>query len=1529
MRGNPLHLRARVLVTVAAILWSAAAGIAHAGGGAVASVLIAPSSVDPNLGTISQGFEAWLRLRFDSLGIATISRAELSAHSPSSRADALPPEQVAAVATRLGAAYVVFPDLRLTSGQVEVRLRLVDPSTRRLLLGARATASLGEVGEACEATAARILAALGAGEQPGLPPRPDELASSGRALVLAERGELFAAWKEVEHKLSPTAVATREGIVESALEPGPGFSSSASARARVLAAAGHAGSAWTLIEDSVRREVLKPKPDPLVLLAAAEVELSRSNPREARNHVELLVRAGFGSADVYRTHARILLEQNDRLQARDMLRMAVKLDPSDPESLEQLAELESADRQRRAELLVLAGRSEALRLDTHRAERLFNRAEKTEASVAVDAWRGRGELQGNLGRPAESLTAFRKAVDLGGNDADTHRGIGDAQHLLGQQDAAEQSYQRALSIAPQDSGSLHGLGVVHLAKKEPAKAVPLLRRSLDAAPDNAVRRRNLAQALRATGDLDGALKILKLAPAGGDHGKAESLQMVAEIHQQRGDHEAARDNLLEATRLDPFDPDIQEQLAVAYEATGDAASAARARELTTLLRGETPTSLERAAQLAGEVEQMRMGPSLDGIVASFATSGRGASDRAVTFLGIRNPDRWREHLYTWLYPRRPDDVAITNSLETALARSFSLARMPETDNPLLLDRVDRLYAFEEQMALDADNIAAINQSLGVHGVFVARLTRAPGVSEEAPEGSACADPDRFEIEVRMLNGQIADVVDILANQQCIAAGFRDHGVWNERALATYGVLFLILIFPILRGWGKVSVIIKLPPKTKGFFAIRVAKNADDLPAERSKKLADGRLKRSLKSLSRFERHMVGRETVFRWIPARKRSYHVTVKGPLMDARGEEIIGHFLETQKTRVLRGKTMSLEYDFRPVECGVEIRIQFDGTPATGARLALGGEPASLRYARNGTTIIPLPKGTHRLLVGANDRVAEYDVCIETLGRSIQIVAELNDENVLAFKDCPAAVEPYLIGDFQTAAEALEAAGSDHAAHVVRAQYHRQVGSTGAAADELEAAGFLEAAAEMRATDEDAEGSARLFEKAGDYDRAGEAYQAAGDLSAAARCYEAAYDYDNALECYREAGNDAKALEILEKTGAFFDAGRLAIDMGDPDRALIDLQQVETRDANYGDACKLVADILEKRGDVDIAADKIAEALRCAGSKATAELHERYADLLARSGRTRQAIDAYQTVRRIDPQRRDLGQRIADLERQGSPERKPPEAGAEAESRYEILGELGRGAMGVVFKARDKNLGRVVALKRLPDNLRDHPTAVALFRREAQAAAALNHRNIVTLFDAGEENGSYFITMELLEGMPLNQILKQRGRLQVSDTARIGIQISAGLQYAKENRIVHRDIKTGNLFFTKDRTVKIMDFGLAKTIEEVRKTSTMIGGTPYFMAPEQAIGDELDHRADLYAFGVTLYQLLTGTVPFREGDLAYHHRHTPPPDPRTHVPEIPAAMAELILRMLAKLPGDRPSDASEVAAELQKILNEAGGPK
>jgi serine/threonine protein kinase len=211
----------------------------------------------------------------------------------------------------------------------------------------------------------------------------------------------------------------------------------------------------------------------------------------------------------------------------------------------------------------------------------------------------------------------------------------------------------------------------------------------------------------------------------------------------------------------------------------------------------------------------------------------------------------------------------------------------------------------------------------------------------------------------------------------------------------------------------------------------------------------------------------------------------------------------------------------------------------------------------------------------------------------------------------------------------------------------------------------------------------------------------------------------------------------------------------------------------------------------------------------------------------------------------------------------------------------------------------------------------------REARASAALNHPNIVTVHDVDQEDGVFFITMELLEGTPLNKVLESRGRLSSHDVARVGTQICAGLGYAHDQRIVHRDIKSANLFFTQEKVVKIMDFGLAKMLEEVRKATTVIGGTPFYMAPEQSAGANVDHRADLYALGVTLFELVTGAVPFQDGDIPFHHRHSPAPDPREREASVPEAMALLILHLLAKDPEQRIQTAAEVGSRLQRITD------
>jgi len=339
--------------------------------------------------------------------------------------------------------------------------------------------------------------------------------------------------------------------------------------------------------------------------------------------------------------------------------------------------------------------------------------------------------------------------------------------------------------------------------------------------------------------------------------------------------------------------------------------------------------------------------------------------------------------------------------------------------------------------------------------------------------------------------------------------------------------------------------------------------------------------------------------------------------------------------------------------------------------------------------------------------------------------------------------------------------------------------------------------------------------------------------------------------------------------------------------------------------------------------------------------DAQEGLARLFERAGRDAEALAVWENIRKRDFQYKDAGARIEALRQSVAAAQAagaaavtaassvaPDAVPASSDARYEVLGEIGRGGMGVVVKARDTRLGRTVALKRMPDNLKSNPTAVQLFLREARAAAALSHPNIVTLFDAGQEaDGSYYLTMELLEGFGLDTLLRKRGRLSARDAVRIGVQIAKGLQFAHEKGVVHRDIKTANLFFTRERVVKIMDFGLAKMTEEVRRSATVIGGTPYYMAPEQAAGQTLDHRADLYAFGVTLFELVTGSVPFREGDVTHHHRHTPAPDPRGRVPDLPQPLAALILQLMAKAPDRRPATTAEVVRALEKLLALLGG--
>ncbi|MFN7134201.1 MAG: serine/threonine-protein kinase, partial [Myxococcales bacterium] len=244
----------------------------------------------------------------------------------------------------------------------------------------------------------------------------------------------------------------------------------------------------------------------------------------------------------------------------------------------------------------------------------------------------------------------------------------------------------------------------------------------------------------------------------------------------------------------------------------------------------------------------------------------------------------------------------------------------------------------------------------------------------------------------------------------------------------------------------------------------------------------------------------------------------------------------------------------------------------------------------------------------------------------------------------------------------------------------------------------------------------------------------------------------------------------------------------------------------------------------------------------------------------------------------------------------------------RYAVESELGRGGMGVVYRALDANLGRQVALKVLEGAAGANPKLREYFLREARAIAQLVHPNIVTLFDAGLEGNSPYLVMELVDGEDLRTRLARPITLHELLTLLCGI--ARALEYAHGRRIVHRDVKPENILVSRDGTGKLMDFGVAYLGNERRdgRHATIIG-TPAYMAPEQIKGEGLGGHTDVYALGVVMFECLTGQPPFAPDGALYHHVNTAPPDPRTLRSDIPPALAELVLQCLEKDPARRPA--------------------
>jgi len=505
-----------------------------------------------------------------------------------------------------------------------------------------------------------------------------------------------------------------------------------------------------------------------------------------------------------------------------------------------------------------------------------------------------------------------------------------------------------------------------------------------------------------------------------------------------------------------------------------------------------------------------------------------------------------------------------------------------------------------------------------------------------------------------------------------------------------------------------------------------------------------------------------------------------------------------------------------------------------------------------------------------------------------------------------------------------------------------------------------------------ENVEQAAELYEKAGLFEQAATCFEQLNLIERAASCYAAAGHKSRAGNLLARLGDAVKAAEMLMESGDLLAAGRMFEKAGAVDKALdayeqavadgsldsdgavrlgglyfaderfddaIKLLQPITRDKEFAaQALELLGKCFMPKGMFSLAAECYREAL--AGQE---EINSQNIDLFYGLGCAYEQAGDYDAVRDIfrrilavDYYYKDVTGRLEHINEMSRIFPTPADgtvtsAGMAAAgqttvasarpARYEVIRKLGEGGMGVVYLARDTKLDRVVAWKVLPSRLSNNDELRSRFVREARAIAALNHKNIVSVYDIGEERGESFISMEYVEGSSLRDILKAQKSLGVADAMNIAKQVADGLAVAHKAGIIHRDVKPENVMVTAESNeVKVMDFGLARIGEDSDLTGEgAIIGTWRYMAPEQVQGLRAKPATDIYATGIMIFEMIAGEPPFPEGDFAYHHVNTIPPLLSKVAPNVPAGLSAVVKKCLEKDPDNRYVDGTELRRALE----------
>ncbi len=261
----------------------------------------------------------------------------------------------------------------------------------------------------------------------------------------------------------------------------------------------------------------------------------------------------------------------------------------------------------------------------------------------------------------------------------------------------------------------------------------------------------------------------------------------------------------------------------------------------------------------------------------------------------------------------------------------------------------------------------------------------------------------------------------------------------------------------------------------------------------------------------------------------------------------------------------------------------------------------------------------------------------------------------------------------------------------------------------------------------------------------------------------------------------------------------------------------------------------------------------------------------------------------------------------------------------RYEIMDRVGAGGMANVYKAKDQKLNRFVAVKVMKRELSEDKTFISRFRDEAKAAAGFTHPNIVSVYDVGEDDGLYYIVMELVDGITLKKYIEKKGKLTIRETTSIAVQVSMGIEAAHNNHIIHRDIKPQNIIISREGKAKVTDFGIAKAATADTTGDNTVMGSVHYTSPEQARGDGSNEKSDIYSLGITIYEMLTGRVPF-DGDttvsIALQHIQEGVPSPKKLVPEIPDSLEAIVLKCTERNPDNRYQNMGQLIDDLKRSL-------